>query len=412
MTNSTGLFDPSQAWTRVEFGMARAEVAGMQASRAVAEQWAACADVLAEARAFPEVFTDLPAVGPESVEFAVRAAVADLAVRLGVSAGVVREQSHLAELLMVRTPLVWAHFREGEITAGHARVVADLLTGLPEGCWAGFQEQVLARRRLPVAKFRAQLRLVVAKLNPVDLVAAHQAAALSRSVWIEPDRDGMALFIQRLPEQTAHRAYRHVDHLARTQARVTGEERTLPQLRADIAGELLAGSLTARTGVGVTVAVTVPVLSLLGHSEQPASLDGIIPIDPQTARELATHAPSFQRILTDPITSTILDVDRTSYRPPADLARLVRTLSPTCDFPGCTTPAARCDLDHITDWHHGGTTAVTNLQPLCRDHHRLKHNTRWRITREPEPDAPPGHPDRTTWTSPTGHTRTSDPPPF
>ncbi|MDZ4044149.1 MAG: DUF222 domain-containing protein, partial [Rhodoglobus sp.] len=187
MTNSTGLFDPSQAWTRVEFGMARAEVAGMQAAAAVAEQWAACADVLGEARAFPDVFTDLPLTASDAVEFAERAAVADLAVRLGVSAGMVREQAHLAELLMVRTPLVWAHFREGELTAGHARVVADLVTGLPHECWASLQEQVVARRALPVGRFRAQLRLVVAKLNPVDLAAAHQSAAMSRSVWIEPD---------------------------------------------------------------------------------------------------------------------------------------------------------------------------------------------------------------------------------
>ncbi len=412
MTNPTGLFDPSQAWTRVEFGMARAEVAGMQAAAAVAEQWAACADVLVEARAFPDVFTDLPLTAPDAVEFAVRAAVADLGVRLGVSARVVREQAHLAELLMVRAPTVWAYFREGELTAGHARVVADLLTGLPQDCWASLQEQVVARRALPVGRFRAQLRLVVAKLNPVDLAAAHQSAAMSRSVWIEPDRDGMALFIQRLPEQVAYRAYRHVDHLARRQARVPGECRTLPQLRADTAGDLLAGSLTARTGVGVTVAVTVPVQSLLGHSEQPGTLDGVIPIDAHTARELASHAPSFFRILTDPISSAVLDVDRDSYRPPADMDRLVRTLSPSCDFPGCGAPARACDLDHIQDWRHGGTTSVINLQPLCRDHHRLKHNSRWTVTRDPEPGHPPSNPHRTTWTSPTGHTRTNDPPPF
>jgi len=45
-----------------------------------------------------------------------------------------------------------------------------------------------------------------------------------------------------------------------------------------------------------------------------------------------------------------------------------------------------------------------NLHRLCRRHHRLKHISRWNVQRTDN--------GTTTWTSPTGNTRTADPPPF
>ncbi|WP_319161234.1 HNH endonuclease signature motif containing protein [Sanguibacter biliveldensis] len=50
----------------------------------------------------------------------------------------------------------------------------------------------------------------------------------------------------------------------------------------------------------------------------------------------------------------------------------------TCRFPGCSRRADRCDVDHVEDWAHGGTTSHDNLIHLCRKHHRLKHTSRWR----------------------------------
>ena len=150
------------------------------------------------------------------------------------------------------------------------------------------------------------------------------------------------------------------------------------------------------------MAVTVPVLTLLG-ADEPGTLNGITPIDAQTARELAARAPSFVRILTDPITGTVLDVDRKHYRPPADLARFTAIRDQTCGFPGCGRPADECDIDHTVAWAEGGTTSAANLALLCRDHHRLKHNSKWKA----EHRAGLLH-----WTSPTGYSRNADPPPF
>ncbi|MFZ5870279.1 MAG: HNH endonuclease signature motif containing protein, partial [Actinomycetota bacterium] len=82
------------------------------------------------------------------------------------------------------------------------------------------------------------------------------------------------------------------------------------------------------------------------------------------------------------------------YRPRRLIDRLVRLRDATCTMPGCRRTAWRCDLDHLVR-HPDGPTCPCNLHPLCRRHHRMKHQTTTLATR---------HPDGiTTWRLPTGH---------
>lgn len=216
----------------------------------------------------------------------------------------------------------------------------------------------------------------------------------------------MSLLALHLSAEDAQRAYLNVDTTARHLVTRAGETRTLAQLRADVARDLLAGVLGARSSkgaVGVSVAVTVPVLTLLGGSE-PGILNGHGPIDADTARKLAAHAPSFIRLLTHPVSSAVLDLDRTVYRPPADLKRWVGIRDHQCGFPGCGRLTKNCDLDHLISRVAGGATSDSNLHALCRDHHRVKHKSKWALERRAR--------GTISWTSPTGYTREADPPPF
>jgi hypothetical protein len=132
-------------------------------------------------------------------------------------------------------------------------------------------------------------------------------------------------------------------------------------------------------GIRPTVVVTVPALTPLGRSDEPAVLDGFGPIDLGTARELAGRATSWIRVLTHPETGVVLSVGRERYRPPADLRAAVAIRDGTCRFPGCRRRAARCDTDHALAHEHGGPTSLGNLEKLCLKHHRLKHQAGWTV---------------------------------
>ena len=112
---------------------------------------------------------------------------------------------------------------------------------------------------------------------------------------------------------------------------------------------------------------------------------------PDTRLRLAAH---------DPVTGALTGHDPTTYRPGARLARSVRTRDGHCRFPGCTTDAARTDLDHVVAFPTGPTTAA-NLACLCRKHHTFKHHAGWRLTMTPDGIC--------TWTTPHGRSYTTYP---
>ena len=105
-----------------------------------------------------------------------------------------------------------------------------------------------------------------------------------------------------------------------------------------------------------------------------------VPVPAVVARALAAGG-TWRRLVTDPVSGTVVDVGRTRYRPPAALADLVRARDVACTHPGCDVPARGCDVDHIVPWAGGGITSYENLTCLCRAHHRLKHTPGWALTR-------------------------------
>jgi hypothetical protein len=152
----------------------------------------------------------------------------------------------------------------------------------------------------------------------------------------------MAWFSAYLPAAQAAGIWDRTTAAARAMQGPT-EARTLTQLRADIAATWLLTAGLEPTPAGITeiasndageesfsglvpaggvpspvaqVLVTVPALSLLGLTEEPALLDGYGPIPPSMARALVAEAPSFRRVLTDPRDGAPLEIGRTSYRIP------------------------------------------------------------------------------------------------
>ncbi|MEH3090031.1 MAG: HNH endonuclease signature motif containing protein [Microbacterium arborescens] len=147
--------------------------------------------------------------------------------------------------------------------------------------------------------------------------------------------------------------------------------------------------------------VVVSALTLAGRDEDPADLVGRSPIDAATARHLAGENTAWERLLTHPVTGTVLECD--AYEPTAAMKRLLRARDRHCRFPGCRQPAIRCERDHTIAVTDGGTTHVCNLAHLCKRHHDVKHHTRWQVRQLPG--------GRLIWTSPTGRIYREDAPP-
>lgn len=417
------LLDPADADTRVEFGMVEAEFAQRAQWRASAEVFRAIDATLREAGEHPEVFIEAAMLRGDAVEFAERAAAADLAARLSLAESTVRSYGTVARTLRERLPLLWAWFAEGDLSTQNAREAASIVSEMPADLWAEFETRIMGAITLAPSRFRARARAVREKLQAQTLTERHEAANAHRGVWTELDRDGMGWLHAHLSAEKLAMVGAALDGIAFGLSTESDEQRTMAQLRADVLSDLLTGKSSACTSgscsdctegtcsactrptVGVTVALTIPVLSLLGHSDEPALLEGVGPIDIETARRLCATVPSITRLLTEPVSGSILEMDPRQYRVPAALKRWLAIQQATCDFPGCGRRAAHCDLDHTRAWADGGTTTVDNLSHRCRKHHTMKHQTKWRV------EKPPGA-QRAVWTSPTGYSREADPPPF
>jgi Domain of unknown function (DUF222) len=341
-----------------------------------------------------------------------RVTAVEIGARLSWSTGIA---DHLVDqALLLTEPLSATRdaLLAGRITTRHARVIADELGDIRDDpALAGrIQERVLAAvDGVTPTMLRSKVKRTLARLAPDRVKETIHRTAAQREVTCRPAPNGMAFLDAYLPAADAT-AFMAVLDAAAAAARLDNpdDQRTLPQLRADALAEmgwtaLATGYLTGdpsgprlastRQGHPVTVNVTVALTTLLGLDEQSGELAGYGPIDAETARRLAT-AGTWRRLITDPQSGAVLDVGRTTYRPPADLADHVIWRDRDCVAPGCSRSAESCQLDHTVPYPEGAT-AASNLGLLCRRHHLVKHHTRWRL-HQPQPG-------QFEWTSPTGH---------
>ncbi|MGI9015862.1 MAG: DUF222 domain-containing protein [Euzebya sp.] len=74
-----------------------------------------------------------------------------------------------------------------------------------------------------------------------------------------------------------------------------------------------------------------------------------------------------------------------SYTPiPPALRRAVTARDQGCRAPGCSAPAAHCDVHHVIPREQGGPTDITNTALICRPDHTPLTRGRWRMTMDPD----------------------------
>jgi len=163
----------------------------------------------------------------------------------------------------------------------------------------------------------------------------------------------------------------------------------------------LGGLPTPVAAAKPLVHVVIPLSILTGADDSPVELTGYGPLPAALGREIAADAV-WKRLITDPLTGAVLDVGRTSYRPPTALAEFLRARDQHCRVPICRRSARDSQIDHTVAFHsQGGSTDRDNLYHACLCHHRMKDAPGWTVTQEPD--------GVITWTTPTGHRYSSRP---
>ncbi|GAB3530945.1 HNH endonuclease signature motif containing protein [Arthrobacter tecti] len=357
-------------------------------------------------------------------QFAFTLAEQEIAPLLRLPARTAHRMLNEALRLSESLPATWEALEAGKLSPAQAQVIVEESGSIPDEAVGVFEATVLTTAgALTRPKLARSCRRLREELHPESISVRRVRAVKDRAVSVQPEQDGMAWLGAYLPAEQAHGIFNRVDAAARS-LQGPDEARTLTQLRADVFADVLTHTCTGDPkngtgyrGVGAHIYVTVPVMTLLGHRRQdwqntpagadgsshakePAQesarngnghgggapdlegcesglLDGYGPLDPETARQLAAHAPSFTRILVHPETGAVLSVGRDRYRPPKHLQDWVRITHPTCVHPGCNRSAWTSEIDHTIPWAHGGKTELGNTLPRCRLHHALKSKGIW-----------------------------------
>ena len=339
--------------------------------------------------------------------------VEEIAAALHRSPDQVRGQVHTARLLHGPLHRTWDALAAGRITGAHATAIAEQATRLlasPLGtdpdadlvfakACSDLQDRVLPHvANETVTECRGRARRVVVSIDPEGAAARRRRAKLHCDVAGKALDDGLALIEAVLPVLDAQTILATVDATARTAISTgsveefgLGDDATLGQVRAAVFTRLLrdghaGGSGTDSGRVRVEVGVLVdaatlggitpngPVSVTIGGQPTDASREDLLALltDP------AVHA-SFRRLVTDPLTGALVDRGANTYQASSSLRAWLQARDVTCTHPGCTRPAARCDVDHTVDFHAGGRTTRANTKLRCRRHHNAKTFSGWRI---------------------------------
>ncbi|WP_410764114.1 HNH endonuclease signature motif containing protein [Corynebacterium rhinophilum] len=85
----------------------------------------------------------------------------------------------------------------------------------------------------------------------------------------------------------------------------------------------------------------------------------------------------------DTFTRHLQPEETPGYQPTSHIRAYTQGRDLTCRWPGCTTPAHKCQLDHRIEYNNGGPTSPDNLVTLCQHHHNIKTDKRVHYIMDP-----------------------------
>jgi hypothetical protein len=308
-----------------------------------------------------------------------RGVATEVAIALDVTGNWAASMVSHAEALTTRLPQTLGLMDQGKINAYKASKVCEATGWLSDDKAAEVDEALSMRLegKDPSAIRKAAYR-AANKVDPEGAAKRTKERRESRRLRLIQGESGAAsLSLDECQAEKVIAAYNRIDRAAR-KLKSKDEPRTLDQLRADVALDLL---LSANGGPGpkAEVFLYVDLLTYAGLNDDPAEIAGHGTIPAALARHIASGADSvLRRIITDPLTGQILELGRTRYRPTAALTEYIQVRDRECRGPGCHRPAQYGDGDHSPGWANGCDTGASTIVGLCRREHRIKDEPRWR----------------------------------
>jgi hypothetical protein len=357
---------------------------------------------------------------PGIAEYAVEELAAALDLSLVAGLHLVSE----AVELCFRLPRLWALVQDGRLQAWKARQVARATTGLSRASVAFVDRHLsVTGRHNPIPSLNPVLHEARLQCDPDQAAAVEQLALEHRGVWFDHrESTAVTTMTARLDTLDALDLDGSLADLASTIGRL-GDDRPLDLRRATALGMLAhpqrALALVHGDSEPENEVTPAPGSSVLNGSRGTLYLH----VDATHLADPSRGGGSVEKLgaaTLELLNGWLQRLSGVSVRPVLDLARtdavdghdapgwmreLVMLRDGHCVFPGCTTDARSCDLDHLRPYlplDEGGTpgqSTPANLACLCRRHHRMKTFAGWAYRRVPDD---PLNDDQATyeWTSP------------
>jgi hypothetical protein len=339
-----------------------------------------------------------------------RGAPIEIALARRISAAAVDHQLAFAEPLVADHPRLLEACLDGKVSQAAAKHVvkeAEILD--PEQRQAIDGELTELAMRLTPGQTRKAAARRVSATDPNAAARKAQAARARKQVRAIMHGDATATISADLPAEQAVACWQALDHQARC-LRGDGDTRSIRELMCDLFVERVTGQAKA-TDLRLEVGVVVATSSLLGCDDQPGKLvghrggdHGTLPAE--LVRELATSDSAWwRRLVCDPVDGTLLQMDPTRRRFTGALRRFLLYRDGASRRPYSDAPIY--DIDHLQRHADGGPTSIGNGHGLAKRDHPLRDLPGWQVGAV---DGDTNGPVR--WTTPTGHSYDSRPPPL
>lgn len=327
--------------------------------------------------------------------------IGQVSLARNISPGAAGSQFGLASRL-AELPQVAAAFKNGVISEPTVRAISRHSAGLALDDLVVFDAEIATHLPgLTPGRAATVAEAIAISLDP-DLAARHaQERRDDVRVTLRPLPDGVAMLTVEAPAEQLTAVHKALETWA-LGLRSAGDERKVETIMAETLVERVLGANHA-SDTTVEVGIVIDLATLLRAEGHPVELVGHGPIAPAIADDIIgnAHKTFYRRLITDPITGTLVARDERRRLFDKGLAGFIRSRDRhRCRQPGCDCRIR--DIDHIKAYSTGGLTRTDNGEGLCRRSHIFKHLPDWQVTSDSD--------GTITWKTPSGHTYKSPTP--